>query len=188
MNVESNVVMEIEAQVRMLLRTRSVFPHVGSDAVGQVKAKTAPFYESHGFRVEFRFGEPLTQESVESINEVGHWTNENFLVRVYAILESNGIVNKNEQIKKDRPGYEEVDILRRLRHEITHAGGHYNPTDHRSKKLYTRIVTHFRLDHRTFHADSEERFPLPIDTVVMPLADACKKYVEARSDEANTDV
>ncbi len=46
-----------------------------------------------------------------------HWLNENFIVRLYAVMESHGLVGEKINIRKDLDGWEELDILRRLRNQ-----------------------------------------------------------------------
>ena len=62
-------------------------PHMLPEAVGATAFETAPFYKNQGFNWSFAFSEPLTADDVEGINAVGHWTNENYVVRLYALPE-----------------------------------------------------------------------------------------------------
>jgi hypothetical protein len=152
---------------------------MGVSPVGKVTFSTAPFYQRRGHNLEFHFAEPLTEDDVRRIREIGHWINQNYVVRLCALLESHGVVPKEGKGKicKELPGHEEIDILRRLRNEFAHSSGRYDATDPEARKLYERIVDHFRI--QTDDPSSAKDYPIPIDTVLVPLTQACKRYVVA---------
>jgi hypothetical protein len=105
----------------------------------------------------------------------GHWVNEAFIVRLYAILEAHGVVSSEKKIDPSLPGAADVDICRRLRHEIAHATGHVSGTD--AAKLYERVVTHYDVhdDPATFRG----QFRLPKDKVLRPMDRAVVDYCTA---------
>ena len=168
----------IDQQLQRLLRSRSVFPHLRVSLAGHRHARTAPFYISHGFDVTFDFGHPLSSDEIKAINDIGHWTNQNFIVRLCAVLEDGGLLGNGVSIRRDFPGNEEVDLLRRLRNVIAHTDGVYDPSNATHKTLYDRLISHFKLAQNE-HPETDGKFPIPVDEVLLPLANRCKAYADA---------
>lgn len=99
----------------------------------------------------------------------GHWINEAFVVRLWAILDAHNFV---DPINHEIPGWEAVDICRRLRHKIAHSTGEV--TDKETKKLQERINDYFDLGER--ESIFEDKFILSKSTVLRPMHSTCTKY------------
>ena len=53
------------------------------------KAFRAPeCYQQLGYDVSVKLSAPMTAEFINGLFEMGHWLNENFVIRLWAILES----------------------------------------------------------------------------------------------------
>ena len=89
------------------------------------------------------------------------------------------IITKENEGKIDQSidGWEEVDLVRRLRNQFAHSSGKYDPNDPEEKKLYERIVTFFKVSLAKDSSEATE-FPLPIDVVLEPITEGCKKYIQ----------
>jgi hypothetical protein len=155
-----------------------MFPYMKENLIGARSCRTAPFYRHHGLDVDFTFAEPLTAESIGQMNEIGYWINQNYVVRLFALLQSHNIVSETKSINKELLGHEEIDILRRLRHEFAHTAGWYHNEDAQERRLRNRIIDHFSLKEAN-HPASGRMFPIPIDEVLIPLTEGCKRYAEA---------
>lgn len=112
--MQDDVAAQVEAQIAFLHRCRSVFPTLRPELVGQSGFDTARYYQTLGLGMSFRFSSPMTPEFIQQFNALGHWINQNFVLRLYAVLESNQLISDKIRIKPV-DGNEEVDILRRLR-------------------------------------------------------------------------
>ena len=154
---------------------KAYFPRMSKKLIGSQQFNTAPRYWHKGFPVTFSSNKPLTAQDVKKNNEISHWLNENFAVRLYAILNSYNIVSEKVCIDKSIDGWKDVDLLRRLRHVIAHNSGRYNPEDKEDRKLLTKIISHFNLDNA-----NRKAFPLAINTVLDPLFEGCKRYVQEK--------
>ena len=146
--------------------------------IGERSCRTAPFYQRRGFGITFRFAEPLTAERIDEINEIGHWINQNYVVRLCALLEAHNVISRTRSINADLDGHDEVDILRRLRNEFAHTEGWYNPTGPEQRRLQNRLIEHFSLEPEN-HPEASDKFRIPIDEVLVPLTEGCKRYVQA---------
>jgi hypothetical protein len=104
---------------------------------------------------------------------LGHWVNEAFVVRLWAVLESHRAVSP---IDHSLDGAAEVDICRRLRHEIGHAKGDVD--DREARELERRIRSTFTLDNQQSLFDG--KFILSKDKVLRPMFAACQRYCVAR--------
>jgi hypothetical protein len=176
----SGVLDEIDRQIALLHLARAYFPYLPPNLAGKTEFATAPYYQRQGFGLTFKYSSPLPAERIQEFNALGHWINQNFILRLYAALETHGIMSNNIRIDDKADGHDEVDILRRLRNRFGHGAGRYDPCDSEHKKLYERIVAHFKL---TQDLDSEREgvYPIPIDQVLIPLAEGCKRYVQSKS-------
>lgn len=177
MDETQKIIEQIDIQIRNLLNIRALFPAIEVGMVGQSKFTTAPFYQNKGFNIEFNLSSPLTLDKIQEVNEIGRWVNQSFVIRLCALLESYRIISKNEKerINQKIVGHEDVDILRRLRNVLAHTSGRYNPTDSEERKLYERIVERYSIN--IVRLETVKEYPLHIDTLLLPLAEGCKRYV-----------
>ena len=180
----AELVRQINIQIDYLWHSRAVFPHMQENMIGAKDCHTAPYYQNLGFNITFSFAEPLTAESVAEIDEIGHWINQNFVVRLCALLEFYKVIGPEDsgiKINHQLDGHDEVDITRRLRNEFAHTAGEYDPADPKARELYERIVNKFSLGTES-NPEIGGKFPIPIDKVLIPLAEGCKHYIKALAD------
>jgi hypothetical protein len=147
------------------------FPYVPIEAKGAKTVRTAPFYIAQGFDISFLFSEGISEDGIRRINQIGHWLNQNYVIRLCAVLEYFGIISNSIRIDFKLDGAEHVNIARRLRNCFAHSSGRYNPEneDHRE----TMKLMH---DNLGVSIDGHTDWPLLIDKVLKPLHDACIKY------------
>lgn len=138
-----SVAEQIDRQVDFLYRCRAVFPRLDSGLVGAMQFEASEYLQKRGHHFVMELATPLTKEAIAELNEIAHWLNENFVVRLYAVMESHQLVSNNIKIRQDLDGHEELDILRRLRNQIGHGSKGYDINDPQKVELYTRIVTAF---------------------------------------------
>jgi len=169
---------QLDEQLRLLSVARSVFPKLPASVRGETVVATAEHFRAQGLDVVLSFGAPLTEGNIRSYNELAHWLNQNFIVRLYAVMEANGFVSETVSIRQDLPGADRLDILRRLRRLIAHGSGHYDPTNGDKVRLRERIEATFSLEPSHDPEDSD-KFPLGIRQVLIPLVEGCKQYVAA---------
>ena len=174
----SEIIQQMEQQWADLLRVRSAFPTMRDSVIGAQHISTAPFYQQHGYHVNLSFDKPLTQETIEEVNQIGRWLNESYVIRLCALLEFYQIIPREGQgrINQSIEGHEAVDILRRLRNELLHRSGRHNPEDKDSCKLYERMVQTFSL--KAESSTTAAHYPVHIDGFLLPLTAACKCYVK----------
>ena len=176
--MSKNIISQIDEQLEFLHHCRAVFPYLPEEFEGELRFKTAPYYQNLGFKYIFEFSSPLTLKFITDFNYISHWINQNFVVRLYAVLESNKLISPSTKIRSDLEGHEEVDIVRRLRNIFGHSSGNYDPKESEQKKLFYRIQNHFNLS-KDEMSKLKGKFPLPIDQILRPLAEGCKRYAVA---------
>ena len=170
----------IEEQFNHLLKTRAFFPYLNENMIGKNQFSTAPFYkEKLGTDIKFIFDRKLDQTDIDEINSIAHWINQNYIIRLYSILEQNRICGKSVIIDQNVDGWEDVDLLIRLRNKFAHSSGKYNSRNNVSKSLYKKLVERYKLKDVKSLEEANE-FPLSIDTVLEPLTEGCKKYISSR--------
>jgi hypothetical protein len=95
-------------------------------------------------------------------------------------LRANAPESQSDFLSVDQnlPGYDEMDIVRRLRNMIGH-GSEYDAADSGKKKLYDRVVAHFNVQSESYLQDAE-KYPIAVGQVLVPMAHGCKAYVQAK--------
>jgi hypothetical protein len=178
MSVADDVAAEIDRQVDFLHRCRSVFPRLNKDMVGQTEFEAPEYYRQLGYNVSVKVSQPMTPEFIDGLFEMGHWLNENFVTRLWAILESNGIVGEPIKINQQLEAWQDVDLLRRLRNKIGHGSGIYDPADADKKKLFDMIVEYYQIPEEYSYLEVE-KYPIGVGKVLVPMAQGCKNYTSA---------
>ena len=143
----SEVIQQIDDQIEKLHRVRAAFPYMEDSLYGHKQFRTPPYYRQFGIDIVFCFTAPLKQEDITRLNAIGLWISQNFIIRLYAFLEYHGIIppEGKGRLKQDLDGFDEIEILRRLRKIFAHTSGRYKAGDSEEKMLYTRIVEFFSL-------------------------------------------
>lgn len=167
------ILREIDTLRTKYTNCKAYFPHITENLIGHENIDTAPFYLNKGFYLTFSFSEPLTIEHIHKNNEITTWINENVIIRLCAMLESYNMFSP--EINHSIDGSKELDLIRRLRNVFAHSSSKYNPNDKDKRRLVEELISHFKLD-----IDNPQEFPLNIDTVIYPLFDGCKRYVQGK--------
>lgn len=162
----------------LLLESRAVFPTLGADSIGQRMFRTAPYYQSRGFDAQIQLREPISAEFIQRHRQLGRWINENALIRLYGVLHYHGFFTK---LASELPGYPEMDLLRRLRNTLTKTPLNYRPHDPDNVKLREVVIERFNLKDE----DAQEEIPLPINKVIEPLIEGCRRYIVAWTEAHN---
>lgn len=175
----SDAVDDIDRQIALLKQSRAYSRYLSSKHVGLTAIDIPWTLGPEGSKATIEFPSPLTDDQIRGHNEVGHWHNQNFIVRLYAVLETHGLVSSTVKIDTSAPGHEDVQIVRWLRHRYGHGSGRYNSKDSDDRRLLNTMVARFTLNKAIFEDLGE--FPVMINTVLLPLADGCKTYAKSKS-------
>ena len=149
------------------------FPAVSDDAKGAQILGTPGFYLNQGYdNIIHQYPKPLTDEKIQNINHSGHWLNQNALIRLYAVLDSHGAM---QEIDSDIEESKYIELIRHLRNSFAHGSGKYNKSKRKHRKTMKKIGEVLGRN-----IDNDSDWPLNIQTVLQPLFEGCKKYVEKR--------
>jgi hypothetical protein len=167
---------EIDELDDVYLSCRSVFPKIDKSMIGQTSFLTAPYYLLRGYNVTIDLGQPLTAEIIKKYRQVGNWINENAIIRLYGILHYYNFIGQNVEIVKRIPEWKHVDLCRRIRNCITKSKLNYTPgEDSDNSKLRDEIISFYCL---TSDEYEEGEIPTPTDTVIKPMIEGSKKYIQ----------
>ena len=158
-------------------KCRSHFPLIPENYIGHKMIPMSPFYMRGGHKVEIRFDCAINKKMYLEIISTAHWINQNFIVRLYATLESFQIISNDKKIKIDfdLDGATHVDMVRRLRNRIAHSSGQF---DSKNKKDCKTLEVMNDILVRNYKPGGRTNWPLSIDFVLTPLRDGCIRYVE----------
>jgi hypothetical protein len=111
---------------------------------------------------------------IQSFSSPGYYRqfNINVLIRLTAILEQSQIICGESSVENNSEGSNEIKILIKLRNKFAHSKGDYNPNNSKNRKLLKNIIDTFSLDDIEY-----QNYPIPIDRVIKPIFENCKKYV-----------
>ena len=173
-NKYADIIFDIDSLWSKYYELKAHFPYANESSIGLTKVHTADYYRQGGHNITFDFVKPLDKEKIARLNELGHYINQNVIIRLHLLLEAYKIIGNKVTIDVTLSGADEVDILRRLRRLFAHTMGNYNNQDREQQKLVKRIVKHFNLPKTEYHD-----FPIFIDVVIKPIFDGIKTYIEA---------
>ena len=156
----------MDKQKQYYMFSRQFFGYIDNKHIGQ---KNLINHYFGGIRTSFK--EPITKEYIKMNNKIGHWLNQNFIIRLHALLDSYNIKNRN--LNNSLEGYNYVKLLINLRNIFVHEGGEYKP----NKRKHRKIMKELKLFINSTDENYTE-FPIPIDKVTLPLFEGCKKYIE----------
>lgn len=155
------------------IKVRARFPKIDESQIGQTVIQVPEFFQKSGINDELRFNSAITEESRRKNNDIGHFINQNFVLRLYSILNYYEFLGEGVSLNKESPGFSEVDIVRRLRNIYAHSLGRYNEEDHGHRRLRDVLFSRFNVDAREY-----QEFPLNINRVLTPLISGCKEYIK----------
>lgn len=166
---------EMDMLFYMFISCRAYFPYLTEEDIGKTEFDTATMYIEFDNPVTFKLKEVLTIENINENNELSHWLNQNFIIRLYSLLDS---YNYKYPFDGKIDGYEEVNILRKLRDIFAHSSDKYDEDCEKQKTMLLEIVNHFKLEDK-----KPDHIPLSIDTVIKPIFDRCKIYINGKVDK-----
>jgi len=149
------------------------FPAISDDAKDAQVLRTPDFYLNQGYdNILHKYPMPLTEEKIKDVNHSGHWLNQNALIRLYAVLDSHGAM---QEIDPDIEESKYIELIRHLRNSFAHGSGKYSKSKKKHRKTMEKIGEVLNRN-----IDNETDWPLAIDTVLQPLFEGCKRYVDQR--------
>ena len=169
----NDIIDQIDEFRSFFLKVRSRFPYMSETAIGLTSFSPPAYYKNHGIDLEIQLTEPVTVNVKDENNAIAHFINQNFILRLYAILNYYGFVSESISLKKESPGFLEVDLLRRLRNIYAHSIGKYNSDNDDHVKLREVMTKRFGIN--IIHYDE---FPLNIDEVLDEIIAGCKLYIK----------
>jgi len=172
------IITQIDKLEDIYLQTKSFFPALNDSFIGKSTFDTALYYHQRGYNVTIHTGKEITRDFVRRYNNIGRWINENAIIRLYGILNYHGLL---DSVDKTMPGWKEVDIMRRMRNVFTKTQLDYKPNDKENIRLREEVIYHFNLSHDVCSADE---IPTPVDKVVQPIFEGCRKYVRKKCEGA----
>jgi hypothetical protein len=108
---------------------RAAFP---SGLMGRLPEYESPqFYIDKGIHFRVRVPRPLLQGMERRLGNVGHWLNQNYIIRLFGILDQDGVITAG---KKEGNPY--TLILALLRQRVrAHSRGYRNPKSREVRRL-----------------------------------------------------
>ena len=176
----ANLLTELDHLQGLLLECRAVFPTIDAGMIGQREFVTASYYQRRGYPAHVRLEHPISADFIARQRQLGRWINENALIRLFGILNHRGLFEK-KNLDKGLPGYPEMELLRRIRNVLTKTSLDYRPNDAENRRLRETVIRHFDLGEH----DIQEQIPLPIDKVIDPIFEGCRKYIDAYDEAHN---
>jgi hypothetical protein len=157
-----NSIKDVYAKFRS---SRAYFPYIRESDL--TKTLPPPFTIFNDIEIQIKYNHPIDEIFRDYNNSIGHFLNQNFLLRLFAVLQYHGIYDGF-----DKTRYKKLQILKQLRNEFGHGLGTYNPTSPKDKKLMKNIVTEFNLPDIDY-----SDFPISIDTVINEIVNESLRCV-----------
>ena len=165
---DPTVVQTLDEFWPLFVNSRSLCGYLPEELVGATAITPGPFYQDSTPYEFITLKAPLDCQARDAHNRVATWTNENCLIRLWAILESNGYT---KPIREKARRSEAVKLLKRLRQHFAHGSGLYDDTKSAHRSLRRGVLRQFPVP------GDPLGIPLNIDLVLTPMFLACKEYV-----------
>lgn len=176
------LIRRIDDLFKMHLSLRGVVQYVKKDYVGKDEISWGSSIPSGWFDINFKFSNKLTTESINELNRLSEYLNQNFIVRLHSLLEYEGIKNKKSNIDISLEGHEMIELLHYLRKEFAHKTGVFSASDKDSITLRARLLKTFNIDEKEVLPN---QFPLDKNRVILPLVEGIKTYVKLYYNKIN---
>lgn len=167
------IIAEIDSLEDIFLQCKSIFPALSKNLIGKDSFPTADYYQVRGYNVVIQTGNPITEDFIDRYAKIGKWLNENAIIRLYGIMDYYGFIS-NIKDHHNVDGWKEVDLMRRMRNIFTKTILNYRPEDSDNIQLRKELIEYFKLNEDQF---SGGEIPTPIDKVIRPIFEGCRKYV-----------
>jgi len=130
------------------------------------------FYIDKGVHFRVRVLLPLPQVMERRLGDVGHWLNQNYIIRLFGILDQDGVITAG---KNERNPY--TLILALLRQRVgAHSRGYRNPKSREVRKLTKLIEEHLKI---SIEPEDAQHFNLAIDTILYTLKEYCVVFIRS---------
>ena len=161
---------EIECQWEYHLVCRAVF-HADVSKEKTIYC-SPPYYKSKNIYFAVQLPQPQTGIMRKALKGVPGWLNQNFILRLFGILDGNRIITAG---KEQDNVY--TKIVAELRHRVgAHSPGTRQPTGTDAKRISKLIHNH--LDPNVL-PENISGFNLSIDTVLEPLKNNCISFIKS---------
>jgi len=169
---------EIESQWEYHFIARAAFPN---GLISQLPQYESPqFYRDKGVHFQVCVALPLPAVMERGLEDVGHWLNQNYIIRLYGILDQDGVLKKG---KEKNNSY--TQILYILRQRVgAHSRGYRNPKSSEVRNLTKLIKEHFNI---SIEPEDAKHFNLAIDTFLQRLKEHCVRFVRSLEGESKPD-
>jgi hypothetical protein len=140
------------------------------------------------------------ENDVQRLNQLAHWQNQNIVVRLFALLDSVGILKYDRASqpvagRNQRPNSSVIRLLKKLRQPFAHGTGRYDADDdgHKAAKeeleqLLKRVdASDSRPSSRRPEAVAKGEYCLAFDWVIRPMIEESRTYVEHLPNDAFRD-
>jgi len=163
---------EIEQQWDYHLMTRAVFYSKFSEADDYYESPV--FYQHNGFDFKIRLPKNKSDRWENAAKGIGTWLNQNFVIRLYGILDSKKI-----RSIKDKPDI--IKLIEILRQNVgAHSSGRKVSKKSELKKATNLINSLFNQNINIQEIDS---FILSVDTVLEPMKNQVINYIKSLQKE-----
>lgn len=173
-----DVINEIDSLEDIYLRCKCIFPAMRSNMIGLNSIQATPYYQWRGYNISINLDQDISQDFIDRYKEIGNWINENVIIRLYGVLKYYQCYDP--QIDRDHPGWEDLDILRRVRDVFTKTRLNYEPEDAKNIKLREKVIEHYNLNPDEF---VEGEIPTTVNTVIKPIFEKAREHVQSKFKE-----
>ena len=162
------ICIEIETQWEYHLMTRAIFY---SKFPEDNKYESPLFYSSYGFSFKIELPENKTESFNRASKGIGVWLNQNYVIRLFGILNSKGILKHGKENNS-----EIIILIDTLRNNIgAHSTGRRVSEKNNLKKATLLINKLFK---RNINLDGVEHYILSVDSVLEPMKNQAIEYIK----------
>lgn len=156
---KESIIKEIETQWEYHLMTRAIFD---SQFPNRIEYSSESFYFVQGIDFQVKILDTKSEAFIRSSKGIARWLNQNYVIRLYGIIDSTGILN-DEMVKN-------LEVCRLLKHLRNNVGAHSTGrkvSDRHKLKKATKLIN--SLFDRNISVEEVRTYTLSVDSVLLPL-------------------
>jgi hypothetical protein len=162
----------VEEAWKLTVKARALCPYTDDSAVGMLSYPSPPWYRQRGAVYVINLPQPLDEEDVRELNEIGSFINRSFVIWMVALLEAFDVVPYKKDPDLSKSGGDHAQLTKWLRNRFAHGEWRFDPgnQDHvETRELLEKLFPQ--------GTKKTRGFVISIDAILEPLKDGVLEYI-----------
>jgi len=161
-----NEILELDSYFR---HSKKFFRFIDDEDIN--KYETQPYNVNPQTKFIMKFDQPISKDLQLLHSRVGHYLNQNYLIRLYEILKHYKIAGKN--LDNTLRGSEDIEILWELKCKFAHGLGKYDSAIKEDRDILAKLMFRYKEEHIV-----EDEFLISQDKTIKQIIHGIVSYLK----------